>query len=124
MAGGEKVNLTLSWPHSSLSPNSRTHWARKARHQKEQRREWLLMAKDWQATHAPLYPSGAVWVTLYFVPPDRRGRDIDNLLASCKGGLDGLADALGVNDNRFKIAFEMAEETTKGGCVKVQVSAK
>jgi crossover junction endodeoxyribonuclease RusA len=59
-------------------------------------------------------------VSLDFRPPDRRRRDLDNLLASMKAGLDGLADALGVDDSRWRLAIEMGEPAA-GGCVCVTV---
>ena len=34
--------------------------------------------------------------------PDRRHRDLDNLLAASKPIIDGMAQALGVDDSRFK----------------------
>jgi crossover junction endodeoxyribonuclease RusA len=34
--------------------------------------------------------------------PDKRHRDADNCLAAAKAGLDGMADALGVNDRHFQ----------------------
>lgn len=58
-------------------------------------------------------------VTLRFVPPDRRARDIDNLVASMKSGLDGLADVLGVDDSRWALSAELAGEV--GGFVRVEV---
>ena len=36
-----------------------------------------------------------------FYPPDRRSYDRDNLLARIKSGLDGMCDALGIDDSRF-----------------------
>jgi crossover junction endodeoxyribonuclease RusA len=33
---------------------------------------------------------------------DKRHRDADNCLAAAKAGLDGMADALGVNDRHFQ----------------------
>jgi crossover junction endodeoxyribonuclease RusA len=47
---------------------------------------------------------------------------LDNLLASMKAGLDGLADALGVDDSRWRLLIEMGEPV-KGGCVCVKVGA-
>ena len=47
-------------------------------------------------------PEGArVRIDIWFVPKTRRKRDKDNLLAACKHYLDGISDAIGVNDYRF-----------------------
>lgn len=64
-------------------------------------------------------PDGRLHVTVEFVPPDRRHRDRDNMLASIKSGLDGLADALGVNDSRFDLTIRVADDI--GGMVRVEV---
>jgi crossover junction endodeoxyribonuclease RusA len=62
-------------------------------------------------------------VHLHFVPPDRRRRDLDNLIASMKAGLDGLADALGVDDSRWKLSAEApAAGGEVGGFVRVEVT--
>jgi crossover junction endodeoxyribonuclease RusA len=44
----------------------------------------------------------AIRVTLMYMMPDKRHRDVDNLLAASKAGLDGVAEALGVDDNQFQ----------------------
>jgi crossover junction endodeoxyribonuclease RusA len=48
---------------------------------------------------------------------------MDNMLASMKSGLDGLADAMGVDDSRWKISMEVSDPK-KGGCVLVQIMEK
>lgn len=69
---------------------------------------------------APKAPT-SVMVALTFVPPDRRHRDLDNLLASMKSGLDGLADSMGVNDSRFRVTMDLADDPVKEGRVLVDV---
>jgi crossover junction endodeoxyribonuclease RusA len=64
--------------------------------------------------------AGRLWVNLTFVPPDKRRRDADNMLAAMKSGLDGLADALGVDDSQWKISFEV-DRSRVGGFVRVEV---
>ncbi|WP_447590127.1 hypothetical protein [Aquipseudomonas campi] len=56
-----------------------------------------------------------------FIPPDARRRDDDNCLAAFKSGRDGLADALGIDDNRFVTQIRMSSETIKGGAVRVAI---
>ena len=41
-------------------------------------------------------------VTILFVAPNRRRYDVDNLLARLKAGLDGVCDALKINDVQFR----------------------
>lgn len=58
-------------------------------------------------------------VELTFYPPCKRNRDRDNLLAAMKSGLDGLADAMNVNDRRFVPIVRLKDEI--GGMVKVRI---
>ena len=112
--------FTLPWPPRTLSPNTRKHWRAHAAAKKGYR-----TACAWHATcqGAKKLPPGKLTVSLRFVPPDRRRRDLDNLIASMKSGLDGLADALGVDDNNFRLVAELVTDGTIGGMVKVEVTA-
>lgn len=114
---GEAMRLTLPWPPAELSPNARVHWAAKSRAAKSYRRACAMLAR--QAGVLSL-PDGRLHVLIEFVPPDRRQRDRDNMLASIKSGLDGLAEALGVNDSRFDLTIRVADQI--GGMVRVSVS--
>lgn len=64
---------------------------------------------------------GPVHVSLTFHPADKRRRDLDGCIASCKAYLDGLADALGVDDNRFTLSARMSQICAHGGEVKIEV---
>jgi crossover junction endodeoxyribonuclease RusA len=68
-------------------------------------------------------PKGEVVLALEFVPPDKRRRDDDNLIAMFKSGRDGLADALGIDDNIFATQVRVSKETIKGGAVRVRIEA-
>lgn len=63
---------------------------------------------------------GTIHVWLTFVPPDRRKRDDDNMIAAFKPGRDGMADALGVDDSRFRLHIEVADRV--GGMVEVRLT--
>jgi crossover junction endodeoxyribonuclease RusA len=114
--GGGEV-IVLPYPPRELNPNSRTHWARKAKHTKacRTRAGWETKASgvkvDWD---------GKIDVHISFYPPDRRGRDQDGMLSSSKAYLDGIADALGVNDKRFQLHLYVGEPV-KGGKVVVRI---
>jgi crossover junction endodeoxyribonuclease RusA len=62
-----------------------------------------------------------IMVGLKFFPPDARKRDLDNMLSSCKSALDGMADALEVNDQRFAFVLRRCDPV-KGGRVVVALS--
>jgi hypothetical protein len=51
------------------------------------------------------------------------GRDFDNAIASLKASLDGLADALRVDDNRFRLSFAWGEPC-KPGRVEIVIGEK
>jgi crossover junction endodeoxyribonuclease RusA len=73
---------------------------------------------------AKALPEGApLRVTLRVYPPDKRRRDWDNIVASLKSGLDGIADALSIDDSRFQISIDMLPEVVNGGRVDVVVDA-
>lgn len=109
--------IVLPWPPAELSPNARVHWAAKSRAAKAYRSAcfWIAKRDGKRIEH-----DGRLHVTLEFVPPDRRHRDRDNMLASCKAMLDGVADALGVDDRRFDLTIRVADQI--GGMVRVTVS--
>ena len=54
-----------------------------------------------------------------FCPPDKRRRDGHNLASSMKGAIDGIADALGIDDSRFIVSHELRDDTHPGGIVRV-----
>lgn len=114
------LRIILPWPPSALSPNVRSHWRSHAKAKKSYRQAcaWQALA---QGVTAGCMPAGRVRVSMTFMPPDKRRRDLDNLIAAMKSGLDGLADALGVDDHRFALAFELVTDAI-GGFVRVEVT--
>lgn len=77
---------------------------------------WAMLARSYGAKKID---AEALRVSLVFVPPDRRRRDLDNCLAACKAGLDGLADVLGVDDRHWSLVLAMGPGP--GGFVQVSV---
>ena len=63
---------------------------------------------------------GPITLDIEFIEPDKRRRDLDNMLASIKSGIDGIADALGVNDSRF--IYKIRRSEAVGGMIKVTIS--
>lgn len=110
--------IRLPWPPSALSPNSRVHWSRKAKSAAKYRRDCTIIS---QGAGCRALAWGGLSVSVNFLPPDNRARDTDNMLASIKSGLDGIADATGVDDSRWNYRLERGAPI-KGGCVVVTVS--
>ena len=104
------MNFICPWPPKELNPNSRTHWAKKMKVAKKYRRDCYFSAKS--SGLKPL--KGLVLFGLIFSPPDNRKRDDDNLLAAFKSGRDGIAEALGADDNQFITQFEVRKLATCG----------
>lgn len=113
-------SITLPWPPSALSPNGRHHWARLAKAKKSYRWACAMLARD--AGAMKMRPDSRLFVAVTFVPPDKRRRDLDNLIASMKSGFDGLSDALGVDDSRWSLLFAL-DDGAIGGMVKVKIEA-
>ena len=113
------MTIRLPWPPKELSPNARVHFHAKAKAAKSYR-----STAYWLSEIAGLsVPSeGEITVGLEFCPPDHRHRDLDNMLASVKPGLDGIADNLKVNDYRYTLTLRRGEPC-KGGAVVVTVGA-
>lgn len=89
--------ILLPWPAQELRPNRSVHWARLSTARKHQKETAFWLAKE-----AKLFaPAGPLRVRLDAYPKHERRRDKDNLIASCKAALDGIAQAIGVDDSLF-----------------------
>lgn len=115
------MNILLPWPSKDLSPNARLHWSRKARAVK------IARLEAWEATYQAIHrdkfrvePDTMIDLYIEFHPSDRRRHDLDNCLARCKGYLDGIADALKINDRFFRLHIQMGD-AVKGGQVSVTI---
>lgn len=94
------MRVALPWPPRALWPNGRAHWATRSR-ETARHRAW--------ARHAALAevqpPEAARYrLTIEYRPPPRSRPDDDGVVGACKAYRDGLADALGVDDRRFRLA--------------------
>jgi crossover junction endodeoxyribonuclease RusA len=112
--------VTLPWPPKELNPNKRLHWTVKSKAAKGYRHACYILAIQ-AGAKAGIPWDGDIHVWIDFYPPDRRHRDDDNMIAAFKSVRDGLAEALGVNDKRFRIHPYVKSET--GAMVKVRFTA-
>jgi crossover junction endodeoxyribonuclease RusA len=113
------VIVTLPWPHKDLSPNSRKHWRGKAPIKAKAREDaayaaFQAMSGGVREERIRFAGDGPIPVDVYFYPPDRRHRDDDNMIGAMKAARDGLADALGVNDRRFRPNYHFCEPVKPG----------
>ena len=113
--------LILPWPDRALHPNSRGHWSKRAKAAKAPKASAHLIALE-AGWHLEQLPDGRLHVWIDGYATDRRRRDADGLLSSLKPALDGIADALGVDDRRFVPHPWVKDEVRKGGEVRVRIT--
>ena len=113
------MEINLPWPNKDLSPNARIHWAKKSKLAKAAKRVGHLCALE---SKAAIDWEGEIHLWITFYPPDRRARDDDNLIASFKNYRDGIAQALGVDDKRFRTRPWLSDQVVKNGMVVVKIT--
>ena len=115
------IRVELDFPPAELFPNRAkgTHWGKlyQLRSDYRENSTWLAkhQLKGWK--HA----GKDIKLTLTFEMPDKRKRDADNCLAAAKGALDGLADAMMVNDQLFQPIMIYRKIGTKPGKLIVEI---
>lgn len=94
--------IKLPFPDSRLNPNKKNgkHWA-STNSVKVEAFKYAYYATLEAMAHENLKDRPLV-LNLVFVQPDRRKRDLDNLLASAKSQIDGICKALGIDDHVFE----------------------
>lgn len=93
-------DVVLPWPPLPLSPNHKVHWAIRRRAVADYKKQAWALALE--ATHGRVKRlKGRVDVEMHFYPPTAARRDEDNLIASMKAGIDGLAAAIATDDCQF-----------------------
>lgn len=117
------MRIELPWPDPRLNPNRSkgAHWTVTSKLRAQQKAAARALSLHAIRTTGYTPPSGALALTLTFVQPDKRARDRDNLLAASKGLLDGLSQALGVDDQHFDPVTIRREYGAKPGKVVVEV---
>jgi Holliday junction resolvase RusA-like endonuclease len=96
------IEITLPWPPAKLSRNgSQGDYGGKARAARQYRSDSLICALR-DARGFTVSHSGAIMLDIHFCAPDNRRRDLDNLLAMIKQGIDSIAEVLKVDDYRFE----------------------
>lgn len=97
--------IRLPFPDSRLSPNRKNgkHWTSTVGAKNAQKEQAAWLTKEALGLAGPQdWGQGNIPLSLLFLVPDKRQRDLDNLLAASKAMLDAVAQELGINDSRFK----------------------
>lgn len=116
------MTVTLSLPPKALSPNSRPHWAAKARATKAHRGEAFLMTqREVRRLNITIDDDCELLIRPLFLYRVERRRDRDNAMASLKAALDGVAEALGVDDSRFVLGPVRFSTGVAVGSVELEV---
>jgi crossover junction endodeoxyribonuclease RusA len=108
--------IRFPWPNSRLSPNKRVQH-RYATAERGQAREigfWLT--KD---AGIRFDQDDTLQLTIKICPPDRRGRDDDNIYSCFKAYRDGIFSALDMNDKKIRRTILEWGEVEKGGALYV-----
>jgi crossover junction endodeoxyribonuclease RusA len=116
------ILVALPWPDKRVSPNYRQshHWRSYAPAVKAQRFQAHQLALAAFMPNRPKFDSERILVEVHFYPPDRRGRDEDGMIGSAKSAIDGIADALNVDDKRFRCTYWF-HAPEKPGRIEVRV---
>lgn len=121
----DRLDIKLPWPSSALMPNRKhgQHWAKTQGAKVTAKHDGYYAAKNALGLNT-LAAADRLAVRLTFAMPDRRPRDLDNLLSACKPALDGIARALGINDRAFRpLTLIDALDVDKAGFVLVEIQA-
>lgn len=107
--------IEYPWPPRELSPNARCHWT--VKNKAFQR----YKGDAWAITKAAKVVGGKdnIHLKITYHPPSKRPMDLDNLLASSKALIDGMALAMNVNDKQFRPITLDIGETIKGGLIRI-----
>lgn len=111
--------IVFPWPDKSLTPNAkrRKHWRsyRQAIIDDRQRgHDETLAQMPLDARLAVKTGSGHIGMSITFYPPDARRRDDDGMISAFKHMRDGMADALGLDDYRFRPEYRFADPEKPG----------
>jgi crossover junction endodeoxyribonuclease RusA len=115
------IVIRLPFPSAELFPNrknGRKYEATREFKNSDKQAGYILTVNQ---THGFSVPEGNIPLSLVFVQPDGRHRDLDNMLAASKALLDGMATALGVDDKRFRPIQLDTERGEKPGALLVAV---
>jgi len=108
------MKVILPFPPASLSGHNSGHWRDRAKLVATLRAEAFHLTRQAKLkTNYQPPAEGDIAIHVRFVPPDRRG-DRWNFPGRAKCQIDGISEALGVNDARFLPSFEYAAPEAPG----------
>ena len=116
--------VTLPFPDSRLFPNAKNklgHWGWRPVANKAREDACILACSQLpiNVRQALIHGGERIKGTVRFIQPDRRRRDDSGMIGAFKHYEDGVADALQVDDYRFRFNYEFADEPEKPGRVEI-----
>lgn len=106
--------VTYPWMPKQLNPNARVHYQVYNKWFQDYKYATCLLTQE---AKLPTVCGDKIWLGITFYKPDKRRRDLDNCLSAFKAGLDGISLATGIDDSKFALAIDIADQI--GGYVKV-----
>lgn len=114
--------IHLPWPDRHLLPNRRRGKRLFDSGIIAEHRGWARIAAIEQGSRKIIIPSDHVLsCKIQFHPPDNRRRDLDGMLSAIKPFLDGIADALGINDRQINPLILERLEPVRNGEVVIEL---
>ena len=120
------IEVTLPWPPKEVFPNFRYshHWRKSWPQVKCVKGTAFFWAKKAIGRQVVARDHMSRWqVHLDFYPPDLRKRDEDGMIGAAKPSLDGIAEALHVDDSLFNITHAIHPPRRPHGAVVITVTA-
>lgn len=94
------TTITLPWPPAGLQPHAKGHWRPKATATRIYKDTAFWLAKEARVERDP-----RAVLRVEYRPPDRARRDCQNVHGQIKPAIDGIAQAMGCDDNGFRVHF-------------------
>ncbi len=111
------MTFDLPFPPSSLSGHNNGAWYNRDKIVATYRAEAFHLTRNAKAKQGFAVPAtGDIAISFLFFPPDNRS-DRTNFAGRMKAQIDGIAEALGVNDKRFLPSYQFADPCKPGRVV-------
>ena len=106
-------------PHSKLGPNARNNYWKRNSYVQSAKEEMVMLLLMQQCRQNPLWE--IAHLEILFTAGDKRRRDLDNLIASCKPWIDALVGMVIVDDSadRLSLSARYQRESEPSTCFTI-----
>jgi Holliday junction resolvase RusA-like endonuclease len=118
----DPLTVTLPWPESALSPNSRDRWQKIAAVKTARSIGKCEVMRNYLLQDCHFFPELRLKISFIFHPPDHKYRDLDNMVSMCKAYADGIFEAIQNNDKQIDTIEARKKDVVKGGLVTITIS--